>query len=191
MTKNNLLTIGELAKKEKLTVRTLQYYDQIDLLHSGNVNALSRDLLNEHLGKMEDKIREIMAHYMAIKNLAMTLEEGKTVRWDSYTHSIEQFRESGNYFWTMNYMFQNQPDSSNEDKKEKKIWSQEDIRKWHDLVGQVIYMSSIENCPSFETAKMLSEKYRKIENIDAIISEGISHHQFTGSNKGIDRKSHD
>lgn len=68
MLENNQITVGELAKRGNVTIRTLQYYDKIGLLKPSNISDGGRRLYN-------DNDITLLHQIITLKSLGLTLKE--------------------------------------------------------------------------------------------------------------------
>lgn len=75
---NNMLTIGQLAKRTGETIRTLRYYDKIDLLHPSDYKEGGHRLYNyEDLHRLQ-KIQSLKFIGFSLKDIANLLEVQQT-----------------------------------------------------------------------------------------------------------------
>ena len=92
MEKDSLLSVGELAKKMGVTVRTLQYYDTIGLLQPASFSEGGRRMYGsqemvllhqiralKHLGFSLDQIKEMRSNLDSPQELAQTLKKQRKI----------------------------------------------------------------------------------------------------------------
>lgn len=79
--RNNLLKIGEFSKITGVPIRTLRYYDEIDLFKPAEI-----DLFTDYRYYKEEQIEDLKI-INKLKSVGFTLEEIK-INWNKFTNEI-------------------------------------------------------------------------------------------------------
>ena len=79
--RNNLLKIGEFSKITGVPIRTLRYYDEIDLFKPAEI-----DLFTDYRYYKEEQIEDLKI-INKLKSIGFTLEEIK-INWNKFTNEI-------------------------------------------------------------------------------------------------------
>lgn len=167
----SLMTVGELAARVGLTVRTIQYYDQRGLLHptcKGEQNLrlyseadeerLYRIVTLKHLGlslseiqqsesketqdelmaalskreeELERKSAEILREMNSLNELKYHIESGEDASWKALADTVAAAKDRGNALW-----FALAGESA--DNAPAPELSRDDVRAWHELMGDTI-----------------------------------------------------
>lgn len=166
-----LMTVGELAARVGLTVRTIQYYDQRGLLHptcKGEQNLrlyseadeerLYRIVTLKHLGlslseiqqsesketqdelmaalskreeELERKSAEILREMNSLNELKYHIESGEDASWKALADTVGAAKDRENALW-----FALAGESA--DNAPAPELSRDDVRAWHELMGDTI-----------------------------------------------------
>lgn len=167
----SLMTVGELAARVGLTVRTIQYYDQRGLLHptcKGEQNLrlyseadeerLYRIVTLKHLGlslseiqqsesketqdelmaalskreeELERKSAEILREMYSLNELKYHIESGEDASWKALADTVSAAKDRENALW-----FALAGESA--DNAPAPELSRDDVRAWHELMGDTI-----------------------------------------------------
>lgn len=167
----SLMTVGELAARVGLTVRTIQYYDQRGLLHptcKGEQNLrlyseadeerLYRIVTLKHLGlslseiqqsesketqdelmaalskreeELERKSAEILREMNSLNELKYHIESGEDASWKALADTVSAAKDRENALW-----FALAGESA--DNAPAPELSRDDVRAWHELMGDTI-----------------------------------------------------
>lgn len=167
----SLMTVGELAARVGLTVRTIQYYDQRGLLHptcKGEQNLrlyseadeerLYRIVTLKHLGlslseiqqsesketqdelmaalskreeELERKSAEILREMNSLNELKYHIESGEDASWKALADTVGAAKDRENALW-----FALAGESA--DNAPAPELSRDDVRAWHELMGDTI-----------------------------------------------------
>lgn len=167
----SLMTVGELAARVGLTVRTIQYYDQRGLLHptcKGEQNLrlyseadeerLYRIVTLKHLGlslseiqqsesketqdelmaalskreeELERKSAEILREMNSLNELKYHIESGEDASWKALADTFGAAKDRENALW-----FALAGESA--DNAPAPELSRDDVRAWHELMGDTI-----------------------------------------------------
>lgn len=167
----SLMTVGELAARVGVTVRTIQYYDQRGLLHptcKGEQNLrlyseadeerLYRIVTLKHLGlslseiqqsesketqdelmaallkreeELERKSAEILREMNSLNELKYHIESGKDASWKALADTVGAAKDRENALW-----FALAGESA--DNAPAPELSRDDVRAWHELMGDTI-----------------------------------------------------
>ncbi len=167
----SLMTVGELAARVGLTVRTIQYYDQRGLLHptcKGEQNLrlyseadeerLYRIVTLKHLGlslseiqqsesketqdelmaalskreeELERKSAEILREMNSLNELKYHIESGEDASWKALADTVDAAKDRENALW-----FALAGESA--DNAPAPELSRDDVRAWHELMGDTI-----------------------------------------------------
>lgn len=166
-----LMTVGELAARVGVTVRTIQYYDQRGLLHptcKGEQNLrlyseadeerLYRIVTLKHLGlslseiqqsesketqdelmaalskreeELERKSAEILREMNSLNELKYHIESGEDASWKALADTVGAAKDRENALW-----FALAGESA--DNAPAPELSRDDVRAWHELMGDTI-----------------------------------------------------
>lgn len=167
----SLMTVGELAARVGVTVRTIQYYDQRGLLHptcKGEQNLrlyseadeerLYRIVTLKHLGlslseiqqsesketqdelmaalskreeELERKSAEILREMNSLNELKYHIESGEDASWKALADTVGAAKDRENALW-----FALAGESA--DNAPAPELSRDDVRAWHELMGDTI-----------------------------------------------------
>lgn len=167
----SLMTVGELAARVGVTVRTIQYYDQRGLLHptcKGEQNLrlyseadeerLCRIVTLKHLGlslseiqqsesketqdelmaalskreeELERKSAEILREMNSLNELKYHIESGEDASWKALADTVGAAKDLENALW-----FALAGESA--DNAPAPELSRDDVRAWHELMGDTI-----------------------------------------------------
>lgn len=167
----SLMTVGELAARVGVTVRTIQYYDQRGLLHptcKGEQNLrlyseadeerLYRIVTLKHLGlslseiqqsesketqdelmaalskreeELERKSAEILREMNSLNELKYHIESGEDASWKALADTVGAAKDRENALW-----FALAGESA--DNAPALELSRDDVRAWHELMGDTI-----------------------------------------------------
>ena len=167
----SLMTVGELAARVGVTVRTIQYYDQRGLLHptcKGEQNLrlyseadeerLYRIVTLKHLGlslseiqqsesketqdelmaalskreeELERKSAEILREMNSLNELKYHIESGEGASWKALADTVGAAKDRENALW-----FALAGESA--DNAPAPELSRDDVRAWHELMGDTI-----------------------------------------------------
>ncbi len=167
----SLMTVGELAARVGVTVRTIQYYDQRGLLHptcKGEQNLrlyseadeerLYRIVTLKHLGlslseiqqsesketqdelmaalskreeELERKSAEILREMNSLNELKYHIESGEDASWKALSDTVGAAKDRENALW-----FALAGESA--DNAPAPELSRDDVRAWHELMGDTI-----------------------------------------------------
>ncbi|HEY9746096.1 MAG TPA: MerR family transcriptional regulator [Oculatellaceae cyanobacterium] len=93
-TENEALTIGALAKLCGVTVRTLRYYEELDLIAPTKRSAGRYRLYNHHAVKRVNAILALQGLNFSLEEIATILGQASQMRQYTKSQQIEHTRES-------------------------------------------------------------------------------------------------
>ena len=189
MTDQNYLTIGELARRVGVTVRTIQYYDQQGLLSPSakgpqnqrlytddNVKDLYRILTLKYLGLSLAQIKSDAALYRepaalqvqslfkrmtTLRSLHDESLDDASVNWEAMADTIERCQGESQFFWRLTCIRDDAPAS--EEAAENQVARGESVSKWHELIADTIRLMPAGEPVDSERNRELAKRYLELD----------------------------
>lgn len=179
--KDNLMTVGELARRVGVTVRTIQYYDQKGLLHPS-----SKSEQNQRLYSTDDEER--LYRILTLKFLGFSLTqikeaegiddcqklsgaldhrmcelERESVRWSDFAQAISDMQNREDVLWMA-------INGEGCDESSVPELTHEVINRWHELMGDTIEAMHDGVQPRDERGRELAARFERLGGMPSALT---------------------
>lgn len=156
--KDDLMTVGELARRVGVTVRTIQYYDQKGLLHPS-----SKSEQNHRMCELERESMEILRNINTISNLKEHLAASESVRWSDFAQAISDMQNREDVLWMA-------INGEGCDESSVPELTHEVIDRWHELMGDTIEAMHDGVQPRDERGRELAARFERLGGMPSALT---------------------
>ena len=155
---DDLMTVGELARRVGVTVRTIQYYDQKGLLHPS-----SKSEQNQRMHELERESVEVLRNISTVNSLREQLAASEHVRWSDFAQAISDMQNREDVLWLA-------INGEGCDESGVPELTHEEISRWHQLMGDTIEAMHDGVQPGDERGRELALRFERLGGMSGALA---------------------